>query len=121
MWIDRSEYERLVGAAANAAVLASQNAAHVATIDWLRLRLNQCEGERGALLAKVAGVAVNVPIVHDLGPRSPLQSKPDVPPNASSILDAMGAMFEDPGDEGAAKLGARHLDDGSVEYDAGII
>lgn len=118
MWIDRSEYQRLVGAAANAVVLAGQNAAHVATIDWMRLRLNQCEGERGALLAKVAGVPVNVPIVRDVGPRSPLQSKPDVLPTSESVLTQFGAMFEDPGDKGARAIGASHRDDGSVEYEA---
>ncbi len=106
MWIAKPEYARLRDAAAEATLLKTQAAATQATLDWLRVRVNQLEQERAALVAKVLQVSVQVPVLESVRPSHPLESRADpVPPTKDAILARIESMFDDVGDDVARQLG----------------
>ncbi len=53
MWISIADYTRLLKA----------DASQAATIEWLRVRVNQLEQERAELVAKVTGIQPVVPSI----------------------------------------------------------
>ena len=72
-------------------VLKTQLTAANANFDWLRLRVNQLEHERAALLEKAAGIKTVVPEIV----RTPSQM--------DSMINAFS--FDDVGEEMAKRLG----------------
>jgi hypothetical protein len=78
-----------------AMVLAEQNKVLQVQLDFMRLRVNQLEMERAALMQQVTGVNVPVPqIVSTVTQPSP-----------QDMASAMSAHFQDVGDDEAKRQG----------------
>lgn len=73
------------------------------TLDWLRVRLTQLEGERAVLISNYMGISIPTPsIVKAPKPEeSPYHSVPH---------------FHDVGDAEAARMGISWAEDGTVTY-----
>jgi hypothetical protein len=109
MWITRKDYRELIHARAQAygeaQALERQTLVFTTTLDWLRVRVNQLERERAALLFNQTGIKFPVPeIVNTSEAKKSLDEAPS---------------FEDPGDEAAAQLGITHALDGTLLYGDG--
>lgn len=106
MWISRRAFDTLnaerITAAAEARVLADQNAAYKITMDWMRHRLHQVEQERAHLLKTYMGVAVQVPSF----------VKPE--PDPDDVLGGAN-IFQDIGHEAAERLGIKWDEVGVVK------
>lgn len=98
MWISRRAFDTLtaerITAAAEARVLADQNAAYKITMDWMRHRVQQLEHERAYLLKTYMGVVVQVPTF----------VKPE--PEQDDVLGGAN-IFQDIGHEAAERLGIK--------------
>jgi hypothetical protein len=110
MWISRSEYQLLlndrlaaIAAIAETRAIASQNAVHVSTLDWMRVRINQLEKDRAALLFQATGARMSVPEI--------MPTEPDGNP-----LLRLPTTFEDIGDDLASAVGIYHNPDGTLRY-----
>ncbi len=102
----------------------AQIAALRSSFEWLTEHVNRMEQERAALLSRVLGLtvpAMNIGREATDAP-TPTQSRivgrPAEDEYAGTIpaLQAVGALFEDAGDEGAAALGAKHDAMGNVTW-----
>ena len=109
MWINRAIFDTLQASATTSAtearVLSEQLRAWQTTMDWMRVRLNQVEAERAALLFNYTGVKILTPTIapaHEVAPQP----------------DMLGATihYGDIGDEEAAKQGIFWDLDGTVKY-----
>lgn len=118
MWLRRNDYDALVHelteqrtkreAAEKALALQTQ------TVDWLKVQVNTLQFERASLLAKVTGAPVMVPTIRDSTPMTPSVEQTKEPPQ--QFFNQLAALFEDPGDDVAGKLGIAHDDAGGVIY-----
>jgi hypothetical protein len=121
MWVRRSDYEALVRELAEQR--ATREAAEKAlalnqqTCEWLRVQVNTLQYERASLLSKVTGAPVMVPTLRSGDESSPIAPPVGQPkPPADQFFNQLSALFEDPGDDAAQKLGIAHDTDGSVLY-----
>jgi hypothetical protein len=81
----------------------------------MRVRLNQVEAERAMLLSRVTGVPTFAPAI-TRAPDAPLH-RPLESSEPGSILDGLSALFEDVGDDMAAKIGAGHDQFGALQFE----
>ena len=121
MWVKRDEY---IG-------LRETKAQQLATIDWLRLRVNQLERRCALLDARVTGIdPIDIPQFERIDPgfapggtaTPPKESGPsrahagvDRLPTPQDIL-AGNISFEDMGDDAAKRHGIDHDDSGYVTH-----
>jgi len=94
-------------AVARAQLAAAQQRADLAqnNFEWARLRLNQLEGERAALLTHVLKFPIAAMTIE----------RQDAAPG-SGVPSVAGLSFDDVGDASAAALGIAHDVDGRVQY-----
>jgi hypothetical protein len=109
MWISSSTFETLVKdrftAEGRATVLELENARLHATLDWLKMLTNRSEQERAQLLYNYTGVKVPVAeIAREEPAKSPLEGQVNA------------GLFNDMGDEEAARLGIGWDDKGELAY-----
>lgn len=111
MWVNTRIYGRLAADSEQKQqvegalrILAEQNKVLQVNLDWLRTRVSQLERERALMLYKFTGVKIETP-----------EFQPVVAPDAADMLNAVNAMFQDVGDEQAARLGIEHLPDGTLK------
>lgn len=93
---------------------------------WLTEHVNRLERERAELMARVLAVSFPAMSIDRTGPAdaapTPTQTRivgrpvEDDYGNSIPALQAVGALFEDVGDEQAAALGARHDAMGNVTW-----
>lgn len=91
---------------------------------WLTEHVNRLERERAELLARVLGVSFPAMTLESTAPTPtqsrivgrPLEADEDNYAGSIPALQAVGALFEDVGDEHAAQLGARHDSMGNVTW-----
>lgn len=91
---------------------------------WLTEHVNRLERERAELLARVLGVSFPAMTLESTAPTPtqsrivgrPLEADDDSYAGSIPALQAVGALFEDVGDENAAQLGARHDSMGNVTW-----
>jgi hypothetical protein len=100
MWIGRTEFLRIftdsIADRSRACELVEQNKVLQTHLDFMRLRVNQLEMERAALMQQVTGVNVPVPQI---------KTSQEIQPSPQDLASAMSAHFEDMGDDEARKLG----------------
>jgi hypothetical protein len=117
----RAAHERIVVLETEKTALTQQLAALRASFEWLTQHVNRLERERAVLLQRVLGVTLPVPEIgrasepDRVGVATP-PTAPTQPDYSTTIagLQALGAAFEDVGDELAAQLGLRHDEFGNV-------
>lgn len=106
MFITRKFYEALVIAQTEARILSEQNAILRTNLDNARIRLNQIEKERAAMLYAATGAKVSVP------------EFVQTPTKASALHNMLSALppLEDMGDEAAERMGVGWNSDGTLKF-----
>lgn len=107
MWLSRIAFEKLLQdhsvAVGRAAAIEQQNTKLHATMDWMRLRLNQLEHERSVLVENYMGVKIPAPTIE----------RAEAAPIGSAILNEVPS-FEDMGDDAASAAGIAWDDTGRL-------
>lgn len=108
MWISKIEYQRILTerdeAHGVAKTLEQQVFALNTSNDWLRVQFSKCDHERAALIARYLGVQVpSITFEKEDTNRTP----------TSHIINDAGALFNDVGDEEAARQGLGWDDEGN--------
>ena len=86
------------------------------TIEWMRVRLNQVEAERAALLAQVTGARVMVPTIRPVGTPVVDERPGPIEPTPDGVLSGLSALFEDMGDDAADAAGIGHDTAGVIAF-----
>lgn len=119
MWISRTHYEHLFAALSAAreriVQLERLDAAHTASIEWMRLHVNRLEVERAILTQERLKVLYPTPTILREADAPPPENagqtildKPvsrDLPPDSIPLTQLLGSLLEDVGDDMAGRLG----------------
>lgn len=118
MWITRTHYEHLFAALSQAreriVQLERLDAAHTATIEWLRTHVNRLETERNILTAERLRVLYPTPAIlreaktPDDGAGQAVIDRPvsrEAPEDSIPMRQFVGSLLEDVGDDMAGRLG----------------